>query len=371
MNQTHQNRSTRPNPPSLPDRQAAIAHHMAALENLADPAARSDGWTPFARRLFLQVVAETGRVSTACQYAGLSKQSAYALRARDPIFAAGWGAACELARMPLADALYEQALDGLTDTITRDDGRTVTRHRFDSRLSIAVLNRLDRRCDRDADRGSNHAGAVGRWDDFTSAIGRDDQDAALAILDAAQTPVSSEGETAKPGQPSQLGEVEDDEQDEVAERLWWDDDRDEWRTDFPPPPGFAGNEAGEVGGWRYHRSLTGEELELVKRDCAAADEEDRAADQDERDRYFAEIRASLSNATNIGGTDEKTTARHPGLDPGSAFFSIDPASEADPGSEAGVTSMASVPLTDDGGEKFTRPVTPSRAAGKDKTKPRP
>lgn len=81
---------------------------------------RRDGWTPFARRLFLSVLAETGRVSRACNYAQLSPQSAYALRHRDVLFAAGWDAACALAREPLADALYEQAVDGVTETIRRD-----------------------------------------------------------------------------------------------------------------------------------------------------------------------------------------------------------------------------------------------------------
>src|SRR5512139_2859899 len=68
---------------------------------------RRDGWTPFARKLFLQVLSETGRVKLACDYCRLSTQSAYALRHRDPLFAAGWDAACELARTPLEDALYE------------------------------------------------------------------------------------------------------------------------------------------------------------------------------------------------------------------------------------------------------------------------
>jgi hypothetical protein len=117
---------------------------------------RRDGWTPFARRLFLEVLAETGRVSLACEYCGLSKQSAYALRARDPVFATSWDAACEIARAPLADALYEKAIDGVTDTITRDGEVVATRHRFDSRLSIAVLHRLDKRCDRAAETGAHH-----------------------------------------------------------------------------------------------------------------------------------------------------------------------------------------------------------------------
>jgi len=46
--------------PALPDRRATIAHHMAALEDLADPAARTDGWTLNADRWFLQAVAESG-----------------------------------------------------------------------------------------------------------------------------------------------------------------------------------------------------------------------------------------------------------------------------------------------------------------------
>jgi hypothetical protein len=73
---------------------------------------RNDGWTPFARRLFLSVLADTGRVSAACLWSQMSKQSAYALRARDSLFAAGWDAACEIARGQLADALYEKAIDG-------------------------------------------------------------------------------------------------------------------------------------------------------------------------------------------------------------------------------------------------------------------
>jgi hypothetical protein len=94
-------------------------------------ATRRDGWTPFARRLFLEVLGETGRVTLACEYAGLTKQSAYALRNRDPLFASGWDAACELARAPLADALYDQAIKGVTETITRDGQVVAERRRLD------------------------------------------------------------------------------------------------------------------------------------------------------------------------------------------------------------------------------------------------
>ena len=276
------------------DRRSAIEYHMAALEELSDPSSRIDGWTPFNRKLFLQVLAETGRVTQACDYCRLSKQSAYALRARDPIFAAGWDAACELARMPLADALYEQALDGLTDTITRDDGSKITRHRFDSRLSIAVLNRLDRRCDRAAEQGSRHTGAVANWDSFTAAIGRGDEEQARALLDAAQRHAA---ETAQLSQLSQLCESmnsPESDWERLSERVWWDEDGEEWRTDFPPPPGFDGDEIKDPDE-RYSRSLTVEEYEAIEQSCAVGDAEERARQEVDRDRYFATLRAGIAD----------------------------------------------------------------------------
>ena len=267
------------------------------------------------------MLVETGRVTTACQFCGLTKQSAYALRARDPIFAAGWDAACELARMPLADALYEQALDGLTDTITRDDGRTVTRHRFDSRLSIAVLNRLDRRCDRAADQGSPHLGAVSQWDEFLAAIGSEDQARAEAIL--------AHDDSAKPSQASQLR----DESTPDIERVWWDEAKEEWRTDFPAPPGFDGFVSDDE--WKFERTLTAEELDLVERNRAAGEQAEREEDENERNAYFATLREE-----GAGRQGSVIAARHPGLDPGPTFIptmevGLTDNQEADPGSSPG------------------------------------
>jgi hypothetical protein len=146
---------------------------------------RYDGWTPFARRFFLQTLAETGRVSEACRWAQLSKQSAYALRARDPLFAAGWDAACEIARTQLADALFEKAIDGVTETIVKDGEVVAERHRFDSRLSIAVLHRLDKRCDRAAELGAHHLAIVRHWDEWLALVGKGDETAASGLLASA------------------------------------------------------------------------------------------------------------------------------------------------------------------------------------------
>ncbi len=57
--------------------------------------ARRDGWTVRRQADFLGMLAETGSVMGACEAVGMSRKSAYALRARPGAesFAAAWDAA--------------------------------------------------------------------------------------------------------------------------------------------------------------------------------------------------------------------------------------------------------------------------------------
>ena len=87
-------------------------------------------------------------VTDACREVQRSSQAAYALRNRDPLFAAGWDAALSMARARLADELFHRSIHGTVDQIWKDGEIVAERHRHDNRLSIAVLNRLDARCDR-------------------------------------------------------------------------------------------------------------------------------------------------------------------------------------------------------------------------------
>jgi len=105
---------------------------------------RHDGWTRDRRRLFLESLAEGHPVESACAHVGMSKASAYALRRREPGFALAWGAASLRARDALADLLTSRAVNGQTETVTREDGTTITRHRYHNRLALALLARLDR-----------------------------------------------------------------------------------------------------------------------------------------------------------------------------------------------------------------------------------
>jgi hypothetical protein len=270
--------------------------------------AHCHGWTPFARRLFLEVLAETGRVSTACEYTRLTRQSAYALRARDPVFAAGWDAAWELARAPLADALYEKAVDGVTDTITRNGEVVAERHRFDSRLSIAVLHRLDKRCDRAEELGAKHLLLVRRWDEWLALVGKGADAEAAALLDSGQHCQNCQNSESE--NPTLL-EDEDDTLD-LSERCWSRDEDGEtiWMTDFPPPAGFTGYESCDYGnpGELYERECTPDEKAILEADAAAEAAAGRTKDEELRDAWFEMLK-------------EEAT-RHPGSEPGSTCLSI-------------------------------------------------
>ena len=106
---------------------------------------REDGWTPEKIRIFLYMLAETGVVSDAARAAGMSKQSAYALRnsAKGRPFLLAWRAALLIARRRLADDMMSRAVHGCVEIIYRDGKVWGQKHRYDNRLSMAVLTRLD------------------------------------------------------------------------------------------------------------------------------------------------------------------------------------------------------------------------------------
>lgn len=269
-----------------------------AISHASPGDVRHDGWTPFSRRLFLQVLSETGKISTACEWTGLTRQSAYALRARDALFAAGWDAACELARAPLADALYEKAIDGVTDTILKDGKIVAERRRFDSRLSIAVLHRLDKRCDRAAGLGSHHLEAVRHWDQWLTLVGKGENEAAALLL------LPAPGETLPHCQNCQLPEsgnpTEDDEDEglDLSDRCWFDEGDELWMTNFPPPAGFAGYESRPYEDIEdeepYRRACTPEEVAILEASDVADRAAERAEDEDLRDRWFELLRRECS-----------------------------------------------------------------------------
>ena len=105
---------------------------------------RHDGWTGERMAKFCEVLAETGIVTDACRAVGLSRETAYSNRRRNPLFDAAWQAALSIARNRLADALLARSIEGSVDYLYRDGELVGERRYIDNRLAYAMLRRMDK-----------------------------------------------------------------------------------------------------------------------------------------------------------------------------------------------------------------------------------
>ncbi len=103
-----------------------------------------NGWSAQRKVRFLHHLAEKGDVRSAAARVGMSRQSAYMLRRRDRVFAQGWAAALVLARAHVEEVLATRALDGVEEAVFYHGEQVAVRRRFDARLLLAHLARLDR-----------------------------------------------------------------------------------------------------------------------------------------------------------------------------------------------------------------------------------
>lgn len=270
-------------------------------------AVRDYGWNPRRQRVFLEALADSGIVTQACRAAAISPRAAYNLRNRDAIFAEAWVAAQALARQRLADDLLERALRGQADRIVRNGEVIAERHRTDNRLALGLLTRLDRQAEPDA-RWMQHAPdhsptphkvLMAHWDQYLDKLSppplggaegvaqqqRDHpQDGRGVCATSGQLPSDNpEGHTqlhtrepaagrcelhelvrtlaASDSSPSPDAESEDEA--ETDRHDIWQDGNDEWRTDYPPPPGFTGWQSGDYGDYRYARALDPQESAIA------------------------------------------------------------------------------------------------------------
>ena len=78
--------------------------------------ARHDGWTPDKQHDFIAALAESGCVKDACAAVGMSRESAYKLRARADasVFRQAWDIALDYAIRALSDAALSRALHGVS-----------------------------------------------------------------------------------------------------------------------------------------------------------------------------------------------------------------------------------------------------------------
>ena len=101
-------------------------------------------FTPRAQGAFLDSLAQYGNVRLACRAGRVSPQTAYRARRTRPAFAALWDAALLSARTRAEEVLADRALNGVEEQVFYHGEEVATRRRYDSRLLLAHLGRLDR-----------------------------------------------------------------------------------------------------------------------------------------------------------------------------------------------------------------------------------
>jgi hypothetical protein len=108
-------------------------------------AARSDGWTPEKQTGFIEALGESGCVAAAAVAVGMSRESAYRLRARPDAapFRQAWEAALDYAYHRLGEAALDRALNGVPVPIFYKGEQVGERRHFDERLTQYLLRVRD------------------------------------------------------------------------------------------------------------------------------------------------------------------------------------------------------------------------------------
>ena len=111
---------------------------------IAPAAVCFDGWTPDRKVRFLDHLAASGKVHVSAARVGMSREAAYRLRRRDPLVARAWDAALMQAREGHAEVLADRALEGVEEDVWYRGEVVGTRRKFDNRLLLAHMARLDK-----------------------------------------------------------------------------------------------------------------------------------------------------------------------------------------------------------------------------------
>jgi len=98
--------------------------------------------------VFLDALSDWGNVRAAARAAGVSRSTAYRMRRACPRFRALWDAALVVARPQVEEVLADRALNGVEEQVFYHGEEVAVRRRYDGRLLLAHLARLDRLCER-------------------------------------------------------------------------------------------------------------------------------------------------------------------------------------------------------------------------------
>lgn len=256
-------------------------------------------WTGPNQRRFLETLAQTGVVSLAAKAVAMSSQAAYEFRTRAAgrVFALGWLAAILLSRDRLVDDLMERAFLGQEEEMVRDpDNNRLVRKRTDNRLGMGMLSRLDRMVEAASGAGAGQGDAfaqsarlvAGDFERFLDLVEREGSGSEAGLFLAThagaqscafhyQLPQNSadfaaDHDPIDAGDQPMVADAASPEGLAADLTVWWDDTAEDWRTDFPPPPDFDGEEQGSYGDDSYERTLTGAEAAVQNARQAVEDQ---------------------------------------------------------------------------------------------------
>ena len=190
-------------------------------------------WTAEVRTKFLDYLARTGNVRRACFLIGVSAEIAYRLRRRDPAFARGWAAAVVLARHEAEQVLAEQALEGIAEDVYYRGELIGSRRRFDARLLLAHLGRLDKLADDPRAKADAQ-----RFDEILAVVAGEDVPEELGWADGVLPPSRRThlAEAAETARIAQIRSEADADEDQAAGEGEADDDflldeEERWQRD--------------------------------------------------------------------------------------------------------------------------------------------
>jgi hypothetical protein len=129
------------------------------------------GWTPARKVQFLDHLAHDGAVRAACGRVGMSREAAYQLRRRDAAFARAWDAALMLARAVSAEVLECRAIRGVEEEVWYRGELVGTRRKYDARLLLAHMARLDKLAEDDRARDD-----AARFDELLALVAGEQAD---------------------------------------------------------------------------------------------------------------------------------------------------------------------------------------------------
>jgi hypothetical protein len=121
-----------------------MSNTPATPANIVDPTALAPDVAPESQAKFVEVLSQWGNVRAAAAQAGVSRAHLYRMRRASPEFRRMWDAALVLARPQVEEVLADRALQGIVETVYYHGEEVSTRVRYDTRLLLAHLGRLDR-----------------------------------------------------------------------------------------------------------------------------------------------------------------------------------------------------------------------------------